>query len=112
MEDWDPDADAEEDRTLEIAPPIDPRAEWRVADVQVLPGYRLWVRFNDGTEGEVDLSQLIQAPHAGVFAALRDETLFRKVRVTLGAVTWPGDLDLAPDAMYQAIRKTGEWMVD
>lgn len=47
----------------------------------------------------------IQAPHAGVFAALRDETLFRKVHVALGAVTWPGDLDLAPDAMYQAIRE-------
>jgi hypothetical protein len=62
----------------------------------------LRVRFTDATEGEVDLSQLIQAPHAGVFAALRDEALFRKVHVALGAVTWPGDL--APDAMYAAIR--------
>jgi hypothetical protein len=105
------DADAEEDRTLEIAPPINPRADWRVADVQALPGYRLRVRFNDATEGEVDMSRLIQAPHAGVFAALRDETLFRKVHVAFGAVTWPGDLDLAPDAMYQAIRKRGEWIL-
>ena len=104
-------ADAEKDRTLEIAPPINPRADWRVADVQPLPGYRLRVRFNDATEGEVDMSRLIRAPHAGVFAALRDETLFRKVRVALGAVTWPGDLDLAPDAMYQAIRKRGEWIM-
>jgi hypothetical protein len=98
------DADAKEDRTLEIAPQISPRAGWRVADVQALPGYKLRVRFNDGTEGEVDLSQLIQAPHAGVFAALRDETIYREVQLALGAVTWPGNLDLAPDAMYEAIR--------
>jgi hypothetical protein len=56
------DADAEQNRTLEIAPPISPRADWRVADVQALPGYKLRVRFNDATDGEVDLSQLIQAP--------------------------------------------------
>ena len=105
------DADAEEDRTLEIAPPINPRAAWRVADVQPLTGYRLRVRFNDATESEVDLSLLIQAPHAGVFAALRDEALFQRVHVALGAVTWPGGLDLAPDAMYEAIRKRGGWIM-
>ena len=86
-------------------PPVQPRAAWRVAAVQALPGYRLRVRFNDGTEGEVDLSSLIFAADAGVFAALRDEALFRRVHVVLGAVTWPGNLDLAPDAMYQAIRE-------
>ena len=53
-------ADDEEDRTPEIVPQITPRADWRVADVQALPGYRLRVRFNDATEGEVDMSQLIQ----------------------------------------------------
>lgn len=92
-------------------PAIEPRAAWRVACVRALPDYRLRVRFNDGTEGDVDLSRLIRASHAGVFAALRDEALFRRVRVTLGAVTWPGDLDLAPDSMYQAIRERGEWIV-
>ena len=105
------DADAEEDPTLEIAPPINPRADWRVAAVQVLPGYRLRVRFNDAIRGEVDMSRLIQGPHAGVFAALRDEAVFQRVHVFLGAVTWPGGLDLAPDAMYRAIRERGEWIV-
>ena len=75
------------------------------------PGYRLRVRFNDGVEGEVDMSRLIHGPHAGVFAALRDEALFRKVHLAFGAVTWPGGLDLAPDAMYRAIRERGGWMV-
>jgi hypothetical protein len=54
---------------------------------------------------------LVHSPNAGVFATLRDEMLFRQVRLELGAVTWPGELDLAPDAMYAAIRQTGKWVL-
>jgi hypothetical protein len=104
-------ADAEEDRTPEIVPPISPQAPWRVAEVKAQPGFRLRVRFNDGTEGEVNMAALVHSPNAGVFATLRDEMLFRQVRLELGAVTWPGELDLAPDAMYAAIRQTGKWVL-
>lgn len=86
-------------------------APWRVSEVVALDGHRLRVRFNDGSGGEVDLAPLLQAPDPGVFAALRDEGLFRQARVQLGAVTWPGDLDLAPDAMYRAIKADGVWVV-
>jgi hypothetical protein len=47
----------------------------------------------------------------GVFAALKDPIVFEQVRVDDGAVTWPGNLDLAPDAMYQAIKSQGEWIL-
>ena len=67
-------ATAEEDR----APGLRPSAPWRVADVQVHSGYRLHVRFMDGTEGEAVLAGLIERAGAGVFARLRDEGLFRK----------------------------------
>jgi hypothetical protein len=26
-----------------------------------------------------------------------------------GAVTWPGEIDLAPDAMYEEIKQNGTW---
>jgi hypothetical protein len=55
------------------------------------------------------MSALIHSPHAGVFAALADPSLFAQVRVDLGAVSWPGDLDLAPDAMHEAIQAQGVW---
>jgi len=80
--------------------------------VEPRPQFRLWVRFNDGTEGDVDMAGLVRSSGAGVFAALRDEMLFRQVRLECGAVTWPGDLDLAPDAMYEAIKVHGEWVVE
>jgi hypothetical protein len=42
---------------------------------------------------------------------LKDEVLFRRVYVEQGAVTWPGELDLAPDAMYDEIKRHGEWVL-
>jgi len=78
---------------------------WRVVAVEALPGSRLHVRFVDGTEGKVDLTTLIQSPIAGVFAALADPSLFKQVFVEHNAVTWPGEIDLAPDAMYAGIKK-------
>jgi hypothetical protein len=31
--------------------------------------------------------------------------------VEFGSVSWPGDIDLAPDAMYREIKSTGEWVL-
>ncbi|MDR2710754.1 MAG: DUF2442 domain-containing protein [Burkholderiales bacterium] len=83
---------------------------WRVASVQALSGFRLHVKFIDGTEGIVNIASLIQSPGAGVFSALADPALFAQARVEYGAVTWPDDIDLAPDAMYAEIKKTGVWV--
>jgi hypothetical protein len=105
------DADAQQNRAAELTPPVRAVAPWRIADVEALPGFRLRVRFNDGAEGIVELADFINSTGAGVFAALRDEAVFRQARVVLGAVTWPGDLDLAPDAMHRAIRQHGKWIV-
>jgi hypothetical protein len=103
--------DAEEDRPARLTPPVRSNAPWRVARVEVLSGFRLHVQFNDGTAGTIELAGFLNSASAGVFAALRDERLFRQARVTLGAVTWPDDLDLAPDAMYQEIKARGTWIV-
>ena len=46
-----------------------------------------------------------------VFEALREADFFARVDVQMGAVHWPNDADLAPDAMYDAIRQDGHWIV-
>ena len=83
-----------------------------VTEVNAVPNYRLSVRFNDGTAGLVDVRPLIFSEAPGVFAQLADPKVFDAVYVCLGAVTWPGEIDLAPDAMYEALRATGEWILD
>jgi len=84
---------------------------WRVVEVQPLDGFRLRVRFVDGLEGEVMMTTLVHSPAAGVFSRLSDPSLFAQVFVEHGAVTWPGEIDLAPDAMYAEIKKSGTWVL-
>jgi hypothetical protein len=87
-----------------------PSSAWRVVAVGPQDSYKIQVRFADGLEGVVDMSVLIFSERAGVFAALKDETLFKSVLVEQGAVAWPNGLDLAPDAMHRAIRATGTFI--
>jgi hypothetical protein len=104
--------DAAEDGSASVAPSIRPAAPWRVRFVDVLPGYRLKVGFVDGLEGLVDMKKMVWSTSAGVFEALREPVIFSQATVVLGAVTWPGELDLAPDAMYDEIKADGEWVLD
>lgn len=94
----------QENPATALTPAIEPRMPWRVTAVQAMPGFRLRLRFVDGTQGIVDLSQQVHAPHAGVFAALTDPALYDQVFIAHGAVTWPGEIDLAPDAIYAQIQ--------
>ncbi len=67
------------------------------------PGYRLRVEFDDGTNGIVALEQRLFGP---VFEPLRDPALFAQARVDeFGAVCWPNGADLAPDALYQRLKR-------
>jgi hypothetical protein len=80
-----------------------------VISVKPLEHLRLAVRFADGLTGEV----VIKQTHLfGVFEALKDPTLFAQAHCRNGFVEWPGDLDLAPDAMYEEIKTHGRWVLD
>jgi hypothetical protein len=98
-------SDTEKDSTTGLSSP-----PWRVVSVRVCAPYRLEVEFADRTRGEVDMARFLSAAEAGVFAKLRDATEFARVYVDHGAVTWPGELDLAPDAMHAAIIAEGRWV--
>ncbi len=96
---------APQDLPLGVTSLIQPRMPWHVVAADALSDFRLHVRFMDGTEGTVDLTTLIHSPSAGVFAALADPLLFAQAYVEYDALTWPGEIDLAPDAMYAEIKK-------
>ena len=84
---------------------------WRVVEVYALTEFKLRVIFQDGLSGVVDMVRQIHSAEAGVFAPLADPKLFAQVFVAHGAVTWPGELDLAPDAMHRAIQSRGIWVI-
>ncbi len=82
---------------------------WDVVEVKPEPDYRLFVRFRDGLNGRV---QLRPEELTGVLARLRDAEFFQEVFIDCGAVAWPGEIDLAPDAMYYQVarqRREAQW---
>jgi hypothetical protein len=85
--------------------------QWRLTKVKPLANYMLEVEFVDGTYGFVDMSRRVASDKAGVFAVLKDISLFNQVYLECGVVTWPGEIDLAPDAMYDQIRSFGKWVL-
>jgi Protein of unknown function (DUF2442) len=101
------------DSAAGIVPPARSAAPWRLASVRPDEDFRLHVVFVDGTAGDVHLRAFIESPAANgtLFEPLREPRYFRQVRIELGAVAWPNGADLAPDAMYDAIRASGQWVV-
>ena len=96
---------AEKDSTARLTSP----ADYRVVSVEPLEHLRLAVRFADGLSGEV----IMEKSHLqGVFQALSDPSLFARVSCTQGFVEWPGEIDLAPDAMHDEIRARGRWILN
>ncbi|MEO8381377.1 MAG: DUF2442 domain-containing protein [Acidobacteriota bacterium] len=73
-----------------------------VTEAHYLSGYTVWLRFEDGTEGEIDLSEELDGP---VFEPLRDQTYFAQLRVNpeTGTIEWPNGADLAPEFLYDKV---------
>ena len=63
-------------------------------------GYTVYVRFEDGTAADVDLSYI--TAYGGVFEPLRDLDYFRRLRADreAGTIVWPNQADIAPETLY------------
>ena len=73
-------------------------------EVKALPDYKLWLRYADGAEGEVDLSEFAGR---GVFKLWDDYSAFEGVHLgEQGQIAWSDKIDLCPDALY--LRLTGK----
>lgn len=66
-------------------------------------GFRIHLRFNDGTAGSVDFEPWLAGP---VFEPLKRTAYFRKFFVDGGTVVWPDGADIAPETLYEAAQAT------
>jgi hypothetical protein len=82
---------------------------FKLEEAKALEGesYRLWLRFSDGANGEVDLSHLAGR---GVFAVWKDRRTFENFHIDRGrALVWGEQIDLCVDSLYlQLTGKTAE----
>ncbi|MBV8841460.1 MAG: DUF2442 domain-containing protein [Bryobacterales bacterium] len=74
-----------------------------VIQARALDGYRVWIRFEDGREGVVDLQPHLKFRE--VFAPLKDPSYFGQLHVdaNLGTIIWPNGADFDPDVLYSII---------
>ena len=75
----------------------------RLIEAKYVRDYMLHLRFADGTEGDVDLSQELEGE---VFEPLKDRAFFQAFTVSpeLHTVVWPNGADFAPEFLYEKVQ--------
>lgn len=76
---------------------------YHVLEARQVSAYVVWLRFRDGTAGEVDLSADLVGP---IFEPLRDPAQFAQFSVhsEFHTLTWPNGADIAPETLYERAR--------
>jgi hypothetical protein len=73
----------------------------KAVQVEALPGHRIRIRFEDGTEGVADLDRFAGR---GVFRIWEEEGAFERVRIgPRGEIEWSDEVAICPDALYLEI---------
>jgi hypothetical protein len=68
-----------------------------VVKVAVEPGYLLRLEFENGEKRVFDMSSYMDKRP---FVRLKDFPLFALAKVDYGTVVWPGNIDIAPETLY------------
>ncbi len=77
---------------------------YKINKVKALSDYKIWLKYLDGTEGILDLSDLVGR---GVFSEWNDYEKFKNVKIgSSGELIWQDEVDLCPDSLY--IKLTGK----
>ena len=69
-----------------------------VTAVQAVPDFRLVLTFSTGERRLFDMRPYLHYP---VFRRLENQAFFDLARVDYGTVTWPGEIDIAPETLYE-----------
>jgi len=76
----------------------------KVIKAELKNDYRVYVEFNDGTNGIIDFKQILENDHRAIIRELLDKDLFKTVKVNLNTLCWDNDVDFAPDYLYDQVK--------
>ena len=68
-----------------------------VEKAKYINGYKVWLLFNDGAEGEIDLSSEL---HGEIFEPLKDVSFFKSFALEGHTLSWPNGADFAPEFLH------------
>ena len=69
-----------------------------VKDVKPIDNYKLLLTFNDKSVKLFDMKPFLEK---GIFKELRDEALFKTVRVSFDSIEWSNGADVDPETLYE-----------
>ncbi|OFW80853.1 MAG: hypothetical protein A2887_02410 [Alphaproteobacteria bacterium RIFCSPLOWO2_01_FULL_40_26] len=69
-----------------------------------IDGYKIWLTFDDGSAGEIDLTRSLKN-RGGVFRPLRNMEYFKKFKIENDTLSWNNGADLAPEFLYEMLKK-------
>jgi hypothetical protein len=72
-----------------------------VLEARYLHDYTVWLRFNDGTSGEVDLGGELEGP---VFGPLQDLEQFKRFTISCHTIAWENGADFAPEFLREHVQ--------
>lgn len=78
---------------------------YHIVEARYVTGHVVWLRFRDGTAGEIDLAPAMKG---SVFEPLRDPAVFREFEIhpEFHTLSWPSGADFAPEFLHDNIRVT------
>ena len=76
---------------------------YHVLEARYVGGHVVWLRFRDGTSGEIDLQSVLEGP---VFAPLHDPLVFQQFQIhpEFHTLVWPNGADIAPEFLHDNVR--------
>ena len=76
--------------------------DYDVVDARHVRDHVVWLRFRDGTSGEIDLAPALQGP---IMAPLRDVEFFKAFTIhpDFNTLVWPNGADFAPEFLHDNI---------
>ena len=78
-----------------------------VVDAKYVSDYKIWIKFDTGDEGGVDLTDMLWGE---VFEPLKDREIFRRFTVDpeAGTIVWENGADLAPESLYRRAQASNQ----
>ena len=71
-----------------------------VTQAKYIEDYRVWLAFNDGAEGEIDLATEL---HGEIFEPLKDKIFFKSFTLEGHTLSWNNGADFAPEFLREQI---------
>jgi len=71
-----------------------------VVEAKYVKNHSVWLRFDDGSAGEVDLSDALDGP---IFEPLHDVDYFKRFMIAGHTLSWPNGADFAPEFLHERL---------